>query len=115
MSSKSLCIRFDIIDGFVKIYDGIGYLVTLGHSWFQKICDSIKYLINKKSNITDCVNHNFARIRVASYNSLPIEKILTFHNVIILIKSVVNKNNNNYYYHKFLEKGLYKDEFNIFK
>ena len=48
MGSKSLCISFNIIDGFAKIYDGIGYLVILGHSWFQKICDSMKYLINKK-------------------------------------------------------------------
>ena len=37
-----------------------------------------------------------------------IEKILTFHNVIILIKSVVNNNKNEYYYNIFLEKGLYK-------
>ena len=41
------------------------------------------------------INHNFARIRIDSYNSLHIEKLLTFHNVIILIKSVVNKNKNN--------------------
>ena len=30
-----------------------------------------------------------------SYNSSPIEKIFTFHNVIIPIKSVVNKNKMN--------------------
>ena len=53
--------------------------------------------IREKSGITDSINHNFARIRIDSYNSSPIEKTLTFH-VIILIKSVVNKNENNYYY-----------------
>ena len=42
------------------------------------------------------------------YNSLPKEKILTFHNVIILIKSFVNRNKNEYYYNIFLEKGSYK-------
>ena len=36
---------------------------------------------------------------------IPIEKTLTFHNVIVLIKSVFNKNENNYYYNIFLEKG----------
>ena len=36
--------------------------------------------------------------------------MLTFHNVIILIKSVVNKNENKYYYNIFLEKGSYKDK-----
>ena len=46
----------------------------------------------KKTGITDRINYNFAKIRIVSYNSLPIEKILTFHNVIILIKSVVNEN-----------------------
>ena len=55
------------------------------------------------------VNHNFGKIRIDSYNSLPVEKMLTFHNVIILIKSVVNKNKNNYY-NIFLEKGPYKDK-----
>ena len=45
-----------------------------------------------------------------SYSSLPIEEILTFHNVIILIESVVNKNKNNYYYDIFLEKVLCKDK-----
>ena len=31
------------------------------------------------------------------YDSVPIEKILTLHNVIIHIKSVLNKNKNHYY------------------
>ena len=43
-------------------------------------------------------------------DSLPIKKILIFHNAIILIKSAVNKNINKYYYNIFLEKGLYKDK-----
>ena len=36
--------------------------------------------------------------------------MLTFHNVIILIKSVVNKNENKYYYNIFFEKSSYKDK-----
>ena len=52
------------------------------------------------------------QIRIDSYNSLPIEKILTFHNVIILIKSVVNKNKNQDYSNILLEKGSCKDETN---
>ena len=74
----------------------------------MKICDKIKYLIIGKSGITDSINLNFGKIRINSYNSLPIEKILTFHIVIILIKSVVNKNKNNYYYNIFLEEDSYK-------
>ena len=62
----------------------------------------------KKSGI----NHNFGKIRIDLYNSLSTEKIMTFHNVIILIKSVVNKNSNNYYYKILLEKISYKDKSN---
>ena len=46
-------------------------------------------------------------MQVDSYDSLPLEKTLTFH-VIIFIKSVFNKDKNNYYYNIFLEKGLYQ-------
>ena len=39
----------------------------------------IKFVIEliKKSGTTDRINHNFARIRIDSYNSLTTEKILT--------------------------------------
>ena len=56
------------------------------------------------------IDHNFGRIRIDSYNSLPLKKILTFRNVIILIKSVVNQNKNKYYRNIFLGKGSYKDK-----
>ena len=59
---------------------------------------------------TNSINHNFGKIRIDSYNALPIEKRLTFHNVVILIKSVVKKNKNNCYYNLYLEKGLYEDK-----
>ena len=62
-----------------------------------------------KSGIASIISHNFARIKADSYNSLTIEKLLTFH-VITLIKSVVNQNEHNYYYNIFLEKGSYKDK-----
>ena len=52
----------------------------------------IEFLMSENSCITDSINHNFGKIRINSYNSLSIEKALTFHNVIILIKSVFNKN-----------------------
>ena len=45
-------------------------------------------------------------------HSLPIGKILAFHNVKILIKSFVNKNKYHYCYNIFLEKGSNKDKSN---
>ena len=108
---KPLRIRFDKIDEFNIVLDGkIKHLILCNYGLFHKICDMIKYLISKKTGITNSVNHNFGKIRIDSYNSVPIKKILTFHNVIILIKSVVNRNKNKYYYNIFLEKGSYKDE-----
>ena len=88
------------------------YLVLFDYGWLDKLCGRIEYLIVEKGDITDSINHNFGRIIIDSYNSLPIEKILTFCNVIILIKLVINKNKKEYYYNIFLEKGLYKDKSN---
>ena len=105
-------IRFDKRDGFVKIYDKIKYLVLFDYSHCDKICDAIKCLISEKGGITNSINHNIRKIRIYSYNSLPIEKILTFLNVIIITTSVVNKNKNECYYNIFSEKSLYKDKSN---
>ena len=108
---KPLRIRFDKIDGFIRVLDGeIKHLVLFDYGLFDEISDRIKYLISEKSGITDSINHNFRKISIYSYNSLPFEKILTFHNVIILIKSVVYKNKNEYYYNIVLEKSLHKDK-----
>ena len=97
-------IRFDKIDGFIKTHDKITYLVLFDYSYCDEICDKINL-------ITDSINHNFGRVRIDSCNSLPIEKILTFH-VIILIMSVVTKIKNKYFCNIFLEKGSSKDKTN---
>ena len=62
----------------------------------------------KKSDIADGINHDFARVTIDSYYSLPIEKTLNFHN--FLFTSVLNKNTNNYYFLIFFERGLYEDK-----
>ena len=67
-------IRLDKIDGFIKIYDGIRYLVLFDYGWCDQICNRIKYLISEKIGIMDSINHNFARIRINSYSFLPIEQ-----------------------------------------
>ena len=101
------------MDRFIKIHNKIRHLV-LFDDWCYKICERIIYLICEKSGITDIINHNFAKIRIDSYNSLPIEKILSFHNVMILINSVVNntKNTTEYYHNIFFGKSSYKDKSN---
>ena len=97
--------RFDKIDGFIIPLDNkIKRLVLFDYGLFDKICNKIKKLISEKSGINNSINHNFGKIRIDSYNSLPIKRIWTFHTVTILIKSVVNKNENKYNYNIFLEK-----------
>ena len=71
------------------------------------IYNRIIYLIGVNSGITYVISHNFAKIKVDSNDSLPPEKILTLHNVIILITSIFNKDKISYYYNIFLERSLY--------
>ena len=54
------------------------------------------------------MNHNFEKIKIDSYNSLPIKNMLIFHNVIILIKLAINKSENKYYYNIFSERAPIK-------
>ena len=68
----------------------------------------MRFLINLESSIRYVFSHCYATIKVDSYDSLPIEKILTLHNVIILIKSVLNKNKNHYCCKIFLKKCSYQ-------
>ena len=63
-------------------------------------------------------SHNYASIKVDSHDSLPLEKTLTFRNVLIHIKSVLNKDKNYSCNNTFLEKCSYKldknDDIKIF-
>ena len=43
MGSQSFRIEFDKIDGLIKIYNGIRYLVLFGHLWYDEIYDRIGY------------------------------------------------------------------------
>ena len=62
---------------FVKIYGGTRYLALFGPEKYV-IYNSIKYLISKKSGITDIISHNFARIVIDSYNSFTYRKNSNF-------------------------------------
>ena len=108
ISPKPLRIRFDKIDGFVRIYDGTRHLLLFGSEKYNAIYNRIRYLISLKSSITCVFSHCYVKIKVDSYDSLPIEKGLNVHNVIILNKSIFNKDQNHYYYDIFLKKCSYQ-------
>ena len=52
ISSKTLHIIFDNIEGIVRICDGTRYLTLFGSTRYYAIYNRIKYLISLKSNIT---------------------------------------------------------------
>ena len=80
--AKPLCIRFDKTGGFIRIYDGTTHLRLLHtekydyyiYIYMMYIYDSIRCLINLKSSITYISSQHFAKIKVDSYDYLPIEK-----------------------------------------
>ena len=51
-----------------------------------------------KINISDVYSYKRMRIKINSDDDLPSEKLLNMHNVVIFIKSFINKNHNNNYY-----------------
>ena len=106
IDAKTLRIRYDRIDGFIRVYDQTRYLVLIEREKYDFIYNRIRYLIRVKSDITYVISHSYAKVKVDSYDSLPLEKTMTFRNVIILIKSVFEKDKNNYYYKIFLENML---------
>ena len=72
IGAKSLRIRFDKPDGFIRVYDWTRYLVLFGPEKYD--------VIYGKSGHTYVISHNYARIKIDSYDSLPLEKILALRN-----------------------------------
>ena len=114
MGAKPLRIRSNEIGGSIKNYDVIKYLALFGSKRCDAVYNKIRYLVSKESGIAYIISHSFERIRIDSYNFLPVEKTLTFHNVIILIKSVLNKKKINHYYNIVLEKVSHEDKSNTY-
>ena len=72
IGTKPLRIRSDKTDGFIRVYDGNRYLVLFVAEKYDFIYNRIKYLTGGKSGITYVVSHNYAKIKVDSYDSLPL-------------------------------------------
>ena len=102
IGSKPLQIRLEKIDGIIRIYDGTRYLTISRTKKYDTIYDRSRYLISLKSTATCIFSYYFEKFKVDSHDTLPIEKTLTLHNVVILVKSILNKDRNHYYYKIFL-------------
>ena len=79
IDAKPLRIRFIKIFGFVIVYDVARYLILLRGERYDFMYNMIRYLIGVKSSITYVVSHNFAKIQVDSFDSLPLGKTLPYN------------------------------------
>ena len=98
-------IRFDKVDGFIRIYDGNRYFTLFNSEKYDAIYNRVRYLIGVKSGIIYVFSYYYAKFKVFSLDFLLIEKNLTLQ-VIIRFKSVLNKDQNLYYYNIFSEKYI---------
>ena len=69
----------------MSVYNGTGYRKVFELGKYNEIFNSIRQLTGEESGITYVISHNFVKTKVDSYDSLPLEKTLSFHDVIILI------------------------------
>ena len=79
IGGNPLRIKFDKINGFIRIYDVTRYLTLFGSENYDAF-----YKTKKQYHIY--FFSLFCKNRIESYDFLLIEKRLTLHNVIILIK-----------------------------
>ena len=59
------------IHGFIRVYDGNRYLKLFQIEKYNENLNRIWYLIGLKSGITYVISHNYTKIKVNSYYSLP--------------------------------------------
>ena len=64
IGAKPLRIRFDKVDGFIRVYDGIRYLVLFDPEKYDVTCSKIRYPIGIKSGIIYIIYHNYTKIKV---------------------------------------------------
>ena len=67
IGAKPLRIRFDKVDGFIRVYDGNRYLVLFGLEKYDTTFNRNRYLIGLKRGITD-------QRKIDSYDSLHLER-----------------------------------------
>ena len=70
ISAKSLGIRFDKVDEFIRVYDAGRCLVLLGPKNYDAVCNRISYLAGVKSSIIHVIFHNYTRTKINSHDSL---------------------------------------------
>ena len=73
MIAKPLCIRFDKIDGLIRVYDGIRYFVLFVSEKYESIYKRIRFLMKVKSGVPNIISYDYKKNKVDSSNSLPLD------------------------------------------
>ena len=71
-------IRFDRVEGFIRVFEGAIYLVSLGPEKYDAVYNRSRYLISQKNGITDVFFHNSSRIKIDSFDALPLKNDICF-------------------------------------
>ena len=98
---KPLLVRFDEVDEFIRGFDGARYLALFGSGKHDAIYNRLDILYLKKVALQTFL---FIIMQKSKLIHLILYLSLTFHNLIILIKSVRNKDTNHFYSKILLEK-----------
>ena len=78
IGAKPECIRFGKVDRFIGIYERTRHLVLFGPEKHVVVYNRIRYLKSQKRSINYVYSPNYAKIKVDSYYSFPLENTLTF-------------------------------------
>ena len=71
MGAKALRIRFNKIDGFIRVSDETRYSVLFGGEKYDFIYSRITYLIRVKSGVIYVIFKYYTKIKVDSFDCLP--------------------------------------------
>ena len=69
---RPFCIRFNQVDGFIRVYDGNRYLILFGLEKYDATYNRIKYLIGVKikNGIQYVFSHYYAKIKANGHMRL---------------------------------------------
>ena len=84
----------DKVNEFIRDIARTKYLVLFSSEQFDDIFNRFRCLIELEVGVTYVAFSNYAKIKIDSDDDLLLEKSLTMHNVVMLIKSVFGKNSN---------------------
>ena len=84
----------DKVNEFIRDIARSKYLVLFSSEQFDDIFNRFRCLIELEVGVKYVAFSNYAKIKIDSDDDLLLEKALTMHNVVMLIKSVFGKNSN---------------------